>query len=74
MQCTSPISPLQLLVKVKAAHCPQSSSFTTTETANIKLLAVSPSSSMQFEYGEKLREYEIKYLKVFGAVGSDRFR
>jgi hypothetical protein len=29
---------------------------------------------MQFEYGEKLREYEIKYLKVFGAVGSDRFR
>jgi len=73
MQCTSPISPLPLLVKVKAAHCPQSSSFATTETANMKLLAVTPFSSIQVEYAEKLRDCEIKYFTVFGAGGSDRF-
>jgi len=39
----------------------------------MKLLAVTPFSSIQLDYGEKLREYEIEYLKVFGAVGSDRF-
>jgi hypothetical protein len=64
MRYTSPISPLPLLVKVKAAHCPQSSSLTTTETANMKLLAVTLVSSIQLEYGEKPRDCEIKYYSV----------
>ena len=59
-----PALPTALLVKVKAAHCPQSSSFATTETANIKLLAVTPFSSLNPEYREKLRDCGMKYFSV----------